>query len=98
MGRLRKYDVNDVLFTDIKSEVQAYVLGFITADGSIGQQTLAAVNAGDPIAICNSICDQRNKYYQNIVANNPTEGKYLTGWLRRISEMRTFTTDPNGNF
>ena len=70
----------------------------VTADGSIGQQTLAAVNAGDPIAICNSICDQRNKYYQNIVANNPTEGKYLTGWLRRISEMRTFTTDPNGNF
>ena len=35
MGRLRKYNVNDVLFTDIKSEVQAYVLGFITADGSI---------------------------------------------------------------
>ena len=70
----------------------------VTADGSIGQQTLAAVNSGDPIAICNSICDQRLQYYQNIIANNPNEAKYLSGWTRRIDEMRAFTTDPNGNF
>lgn len=70
----------------------------VTADGSIGAQTIAAVNAGDPIAICNAICDLRAQYYKNIVTNNPAEVKYLNGWLRRVEEMRTFTTDPNGNF
>lgn len=70
----------------------------VTADGSIGQQTITAVNLGDPINICNLICDQREKYYQNIVSNNPAESIYLNGWLRRINEMRAFTADLNGNF
>ena len=70
----------------------------VTADGAIGPGTLAAVNAGDPIAISNSVCDQRIQYYKNIVARKPEQAKYLAGWTRRIEEMRTFTTDPNGNF
>lgn len=70
----------------------------VTDDGAIGPGTLAAVNSKDVIAVCNSICDQRNTYYQNIVKNNPVQAKYLNGWLRRISEMRAFVTDPNAVF
>ena len=67
-------------------------------DGAIAPGTLAEVNKMDPIDLCNAICDQRTKYYNDIVAAKPDQAKYLKGWLRRIDEMRTFTTDPNGNF
>ena len=70
----------------------------VTADGAIGPATLAAVQAADPIALCNGICDQRTAYYNAIVASHPNDQEYLEGWLRRVNEMRTFTTDPNGNF
>lgn len=70
----------------------------VTTDGAIGTGTLAAVNARDPVAICNAICDYRVKYYKDIVTKKPSQSIYLDGWLRRIQEMRTFTTNPNGNF
>ena len=70
----------------------------VPADGQIGQQTIDAVGTIDPIALCNAICDQRTQYYNNIVQQNPAMQKYLGGWIRRIEEMRTFTTNPDGNF
>jgi lysozyme family protein len=70
----------------------------VTEDGIIGKITLAALSAIDPIDLCNKICDIRAKYYQDIVANNPSQSHFLNGWLRRITEMRAFSTDPNANF
>jgi len=70
----------------------------VTADGAIGPATLAAANAADPIDLCNKICDQRAQHYNDIVASNPVDAKWLPGWMRRVEEMRTFATDPNGNF
>ena len=70
----------------------------VIADGAIGPGTLAAVATHDPIALCNSICNQRIVYYNNIVANNPSQQIYLAGWLRRVEEMRAFTTNPNSSF
>ena len=70
----------------------------VTVDGQVGPGTLAAVNAADEIAICNSICDQRAAFYGAIVAARPDQVKYLNGWLRRVNEMRAFVTDPNATF
>lgn len=70
----------------------------VIADGAIGPGTLAAVATHDPIALCNSICNQRIVFYNNIVANNPVQGKYLGGWLRRVEEMRAFTTNSGATF
>lgn len=70
----------------------------VADDGAIGPGTLAALTGKDPIVVCNSVCDQRNKFYNDIVAHNPTQVKYLAGWLRRVAEMRTFVTDPNKQF
>jgi len=67
-------------------------------DGAIGPVTLSALASGDPIAICNSVCDQRVKFYTDIIAAKPSQQKYLNGWLRRVTEMRDFVTDPNRNF
>lgn len=65
-----------------------------TADGDIGPATIAALNSKNDIDVCNGICDRREEFYRNIVANNPSQGKYINGWLRRIQEMRAFTTNP----
>lgn len=67
-------------------------------DGDIGPATLAAVKAKDEILACNRVCDIREKFYRDIVANKPTQGKFLKGWLRRIDEMRAFSTDSSKSF
>jgi lysozyme family protein len=69
-----------------------------TPDGDIGPATLAAVANGDELAICNTICDLREKFYRDIVANKPEQARFLKGWLRRITEMRAFVTDPTKQF
>jgi lysozyme family protein len=67
----------------------------IVQDGSLGPITLAATNAADPIDLCNEVSEIRKQYYNSIVANNPSQQKYLAGWLRRANELQDFTTDPN---
>lgn len=67
-------------------------------DGDIGPGTLAAGAGADEIATCNKLCDIRAAFYNAIVAAKPAQVKYLKGWLRRIEEMRAFTTDPDQAF
>ena len=68
------------------------------AEGIIGQRTLAAISARDPIWICENVCDLREQFYRDIVARNPSQNRFLRGWLRRINEMRAFVTDPKQDF
>ena len=70
----------------------------VGVDGVIGPVTAGKAFQMDNIELCNSICDQRDQFYRRIVENNPSQGKYLNGWLRRINEMRAFTTNLNNNF
>jgi len=70
----------------------------MSTDGILGPQSLGAVNSMDEIELCMSICDQREQFYQAIVARKPEQGRFLKGWLRRISEMRDFTTNPDVDF
>lgn len=70
----------------------------VVVDGSIGINTLKVLNLENPITVCNLICDQRIAFYKNIILSNPSQAKYQAGWLRRIAEMRTYTTDPAVTF
>jgi hypothetical protein len=67
-------------------------------DGAIGPVTLTSLATKDPIVICNAVCDKRVKFYNDIVANDATQQRFLAGWLRRVDEMRAFVTDPNRSF
>jgi lysozyme family protein len=67
-------------------------------DGIIGPMTLGRIRDSDPFALCNQICDLREQFYRNIVARDATQGRFLRGWLRRIDEMRQFSTDPSRSF
>jgi lysozyme family protein len=66
----------------------------VEEDGKIGPATLEKATNADQIVLCNAICDNREQFYRDIAANKPTQEKFLAGWLRRIKEMRVFTTDP----
>jgi len=68
------------------------------ADGIIGSATLAKIKMAPIMPLLNSICDQREQFYRAIVRANPSQVKYLAGWLRRISEVRSFVTQPGNTF
>lgn len=70
----------------------------VTADGDIGPATIAGIRSLDQIALCNKICDVRSDFYKAIVTVKPAQVKFLNGWLRRIEEMRTLTTNPSSSF
>jgi lysozyme family protein len=70
----------------------------VSPDGIVGPVTIAKVKQLNPITLCQSICNQREQFYRQIVQNNSSQAKYLNGWLRRINEMRVFSTDPKRSF
>jgi lysozyme family protein len=51
----------------------------VKADGIIGPKTLAALKNTDRTAIVSA----RNDYYDQLVANNPSQSKFLKGWKNR---------------
>lgn len=63
----------------------------VTADGVIGPVTINSANSKDAKILIKSIANQRKKFYNDIVASNPSQGKFLTGWMRRIEEVKEFT-------
>ena len=57
-----------------------------TEDGIVGKQTLARLNAkGDGLAP--QIYDYRKDFYHRIVANRPTQKRFLRGWLNRLNAL-----------
>jgi lysozyme family protein len=55
----------------------------ITVDGGLGPNTIAAANGCDEEALVEQFKAVRSQHYNNIVANNPADEKYLNGWLSR---------------
>ena len=55
----------------------------LVEDGKIGDKTIAAINAANPIALHQLLCELCKEFYRHIVANNPAQAPYLNGWLKR---------------
>lgn len=70
----------------------------VPADGIIGPVTIAKANVLNEFMVCSNICEARENFYYSIVKANPPQQRFLAGWLRRISEMRDFTTNPKNIF
>lgn len=58
------------------------VLG-ITADGVIGPGSLKSINEANQEQLFNNLKAKRESYYRAIVANKPSQSKFLKGWLNR---------------
>lgn len=57
------------------------ILG-VTADGIVGPKTIAAVNNAKDLAT--KVYNARAAHFNNIVKTNPTQKKWLKGWMNRI--------------
>lgn len=59
----------------------------VTADCVVGDETIHAVNACNEVALMRRLKDTRIKFYQNIVANDPSQKKFLKGWTNRVNSF-----------
>jgi lysozyme family protein len=59
----------------------------ITADGIFGSGTLAAVNAHNPKELFEGLKQKRLDKYHRIVENNPSQQRFIKGWIRRLNSI-----------
>lgn len=62
------------------------ILG-VKDDGIVGAKTLAALNDVDAEEFFNDVKERRKKFFEACVANKPSNGKFLKGWLRRLDAI-----------
>lgn len=60
----------------------------VNADGIVGKQTIAALNAMDAATLFKMIKDDRAKFIDEICKARPKNEKYRKGWMNRINAIR----------
>lgn len=63
------------------------VLG-VAQDGVVGAVTIAAVNAQDPRTFFYKIKTEREAFLRRIVERDPSQNRFLKGWLNRLNALR----------
>ncbi len=63
------------------------ILG-LKVDGIVGPVTLAAVNAADPKDLFNRIKAEREAFLYGIVKRNPSQKRFIKGWLNRLNAIK----------
>lgn len=63
------------------------VLGTV-ADGIIGPNTLNKINTSDPQKTFDNFKQKRINFYKAIAENNPSQNKFLKGWLNRANSFK----------
>jgi lysozyme family protein len=61
---------------------------WVAVDGVLGEQTLRAAKSLDPRRLSLQLCNRREERYYAIVRANPTQRKFLRGWLNRLNNLR----------
>lgn len=57
----------------------------VTADGIVGPKTITALNSDKDIK--NKVYSARKSYFESIVKNNPSQKKWLKGWMNRLNSV-----------
>lgn len=60
----------------------------LEVDGIVGNQTLTAINLANQKLFFNAIFEARKKFFNDIVKNNPSQRKFLKGWLNRLNDFK----------
>ena len=63
------------------------ILG-VPADGIVGDVTINALNSANQRYIYNKVWQARKEFYEKIVKNNPSQSKWLKGWLNRLNDLK----------
>lgn len=59
----------------------------VTDDGVLGPQTMSGIMAMDPHLLAFAQITERNQFYHSIVEANPSQAKFLRGWLNRTEDL-----------
>ena len=62
----------------------------VQEDGLMGSQTLLATTYSEPRSLLAAIKSEATGYYRQIVAQNPSQQKFLKGWLNRAYKVILF--------
>lgn len=57
----------------------------VAHDGILGPATVAAINRLHPQTFVNAVCDAQAAFYHHLIEADPTQRKFLNGWLRRAA-------------
>jgi len=58
------------------------------ADGDIGPGTMALVAKMPPSELLQEFARQKEAFYNSLAKKNPTQQKFLKGWLSRVSHVQ----------
>jgi len=61
-------------------------------DGVVGSGTLGRVAKIDPTVLLKNFADQKQRFYNGLATTNPTQQKFLKGWLARVDHVQTAAT------
>ena len=62
-------------------------LVYAKPDGLVGPQTLRMVNSYNPKELFYMLLEAREKYLRKICENDPSQNRFLKGWLRRLNAI-----------
>ena len=63
------------------------ILG-LKEDGIVGPATLKAVNSADQKELFEKIFEARKKFFEDIAKNNPSQKRFIKGWLNRLNDFK----------
>lgn len=62
----------------------------LVVDGIMGPATRAAMQLADTDKCLSAMLDAREKFFQTIVDNNPSQQVFLRGWINRVDDLRRY--------
>lgn len=63
----------------------------VSLDGSVGNNTLAAINKANPATLNSLYNAGRKAHYIHLVKEDPSQQKFYNGWIDRITHFATAT-------
>lgn len=60
----------------------------VEADGIVGSRTLAMASVFNEADLCRLFCDLRLKHYCDIVEQDPSQSRFISGWVSRALRVR----------
>ncbi len=67
----------------------------VSEDGAMGMQTVNAINAVDAAKLQHELKNERLIFYNNLIANNPSQSVFKDGWLDRLNHFKDLVTPTN---
>lgn len=64
----------------------------LAQDGCCGPATIESINSADEPSLYQDIADKRKNFYHETVIANPSDEKYLEGWITRVNDLVAYNS------